>query len=115
MIDGYLYGCSGRNAPDSDFRCLDFKTGEVAWADSRRTRCSVTQVGDRLVLLEERGRLQVIQPNPERLDVVAEWDLSTATGDRPAISYPCWAAPIVVGDRLILRGTSKVLCLRWPS
>jgi outer membrane protein assembly factor BamB len=112
VIDGYLYGCSGRNAPDSDLRCIEFETGKVSWIDSRRIRSSVTRVGDHMLVLEERGLLQVIQPSPEELKVVAEWDLAIPDGDRPALSYPCWAAPIVVGDRLLLRGTSQVLCLR---
>ncbi len=115
VIDGYLYGCNGRNPPDSDFRCIDFQTGEVKWIDPRRIRSSVTRVGDHLVVLEERGRLQVVEPSPQELKVVAEWDLAVPDGDRPAISYPCWAAPIVVGDRLILRGTSQVLCLKLAS
>jgi outer membrane protein assembly factor BamB len=112
VIDGNLYGCSGRNAPDSDFRCIDFRSGEVKWIDPRRIRSSVTRVGDHLLVLEERGRLQVVEPSPQELKVVAEWDLAVPDGDRPAISYPCWAAPIVVDDRLILRGTSQVLCLK---
>ncbi len=103
VINGQLYGCSGRNSPDSDFRCIDFKTGEVKWTDPRRIRSSVTRVGDRLLVFEERGTLQVVEPQTEGLKVIAEWELD--------LSFPCWAAPIVVGNKLILRGTSKVLCL----
>ena len=110
LVDGLLYGCSGRNAPDSDFRCIDFQTGKLQWSDPRRIRSSLTRVGDHLIVLEERGVVQVIRPNPKELDVVAEWDLSRSDGDRPAIAYPCWAAPIVVGSKLILRGDQKVLC-----
>ena len=111
LVDGYLYGCSGRNAPDSDFRCIDWKTGEVQWSDSRRIRSSVTRVGDHLVVIEERGTLQILRIDPSKLDVVAEWDLQLAEGDRPAIEYPCWAAPVVVGTKLLVRGTDRILCL----
>ncbi len=115
LIDGNLYGCSGRNPPDCDFRCVDFKTGDIKWTDPRRIRSSVTRVGDHLLVLEERGILRVIDPNPSELRTVAEWDLGLPDGDRPAIGYPCWAAPIVVGNKLILRGTSKVLCLELAT
>jgi outer membrane protein assembly factor BamB len=111
QIDGYLYGCSGRNAPDSDFRCIDFKTGEVQWSDPRRMRLSLVRVGDMLVAMEERGVLQVIKANPNQLDVVAQWNLSVPQGNRPAIDYPCWAAPVVVGTKLLVRGTDRVICL----
>lgn len=111
LVDGYLYGCSGRNAPDSDFRCIDFKTGQVQWSDSRRIRSSVTRLGDFLLVLEERGLFQVLKANPEELELVAQWDLGEAAGDRPGLAYPCWSAPVVVGNKLIVRGTDRVLCL----
>ena len=112
LVDGFLYGCSGRNAPDSDFRCVNFMTGKVQWSDSRRIRSSVTRVGQFLVVLEERGVLQILTANPEELDKVAQWDLGVANKKRPAIEYPCWSAPIVVGDLLIVRGTNQVVALQ---
>jgi outer membrane protein assembly factor BamB len=115
LIDGYLYGCNGRNAPDSDFRCLDFMTGKVMWNDSRRIRSAVTRLGDHLLVLEERGFFQVLKANPERLELVAEWDFSEPEGNRPALGYPCWSAPIVVGKKLIIRGTDRVVCLEFAT
>jgi hypothetical protein len=114
LVDGFLYGCSGRNPSDSDFRCIRFETGEVQWVDPRRIRSSVTRVGDHLVVLEELGKLQIIKADPRRMELVAQWDLSRPSADRPAIGYPCWAAPIVVGDKLIVRGDTKVLCMKLP-
>ncbi|NND97432.1 MAG: PQQ-like beta-propeller repeat protein [Pirellulaceae bacterium] len=111
LTDGHVFGCSGRNAPDSDFRCIEWMTGKVKWSDSRRIRSAVTQVGDHLLVLEERGLMQVIKANVEEMEVVNEWELQTAEGNRPALNYPCWAAPIVVGDKVLVRGDEKVLCL----
>lgn len=111
LYDGHLYGCSGRNAPDSDLRCIDWLSGEVKWVDERRTRTQVTGAGDVLVVLEERGTVEIIRPTPEKLDVIATWKLNEPDGDRPAITYPCWAAPIVDGDKVMVRGDRTVLCL----
>ncbi|MCO8123980.1 PQQ-like beta-propeller repeat protein [Stieleria sp. TO1_6] len=105
LIDGFLYGCSGRNNPDSDFRCVEFATGKVRWVDERRIRTSVTRVADKVIVWDEIGRMQIIRPNPERLDVVAEYDFTDL------VSSPCWAAPIVVGNRMLIRGDEKVVCL----
>ena len=105
LVDGFLYGCSGRNNPDSDFRCVEFLTGKVRWNDDRRIRTSVARAGEHLVVLDEKGQVQVVRPRPERLDVVAEYDFSDQ------IRSPCWAAPIIVGDRMLLRGDRNVLCL----
>ncbi|WP_146520809.1 PQQ-binding-like beta-propeller repeat protein [Stieleria varia] len=123
LIDGYLYGCSGRNGPDSDFRCVKWSTGEVMWVDNRRTRSSVAQVNDHLLVWDEGGQLQVIKPNPKGLDVIAAWDMAEPAQQsddkdakiRPALSYPCWSAPIVIGDRLLLRGDQYVVCLRLAT
>ena len=111
LVDGFLYGCSGRNAPDSDFRCIEFKTGKVRWSDSRRIRSSVTRIGDHLLVIEERGLFQVLKANPNELELVAQWDFGEPDGDRPGLAYPCWSAPVVVGNRLLVRGTDRVLCL----
>ena len=105
LIDGFLYGCSGRNNPDSDFRCIEFATGTLRWNDGRRMRSSCALAGDHLVVLEERGEMQIVRPNPEKLDIVAEYDLTDL------IRYPCWAAPIIVGNRLLVRGDRNVVCL----
>lgn len=115
LFDGYLYGCSGRNAPDSDLRCIDWLSGQVKWVDERRTRTQVTRAGKVLIVLEERGTVEVIRPTPEKLDVIATWKLGQPDGARPAITYPCWAAPIVDGDRVLVRGDRTVLCLRLPQ
>lgn len=115
LVDGFLYGCSGRNAPDSDFRCINFRTGEVMWNDSRRIRSAVTRLGEYLLVIEERGLFQVLNANPEKLDLVAQWDFGQADGDRPALGYPCWSAPVVVGEKLILRGTDQVVCLQFAT
>jgi len=115
LVNGCLYGCSGRNAPDSDFRCVEWKTGEVQWVDPRRTRSSVARLGSQLVVLEERGLLQVVQVNARQLEIVAEWDLSEDSGERPGIHFPCWAAPVIIGNQILVRGTDRILCLEFAT
>ena len=115
LINGFLYGCSGRNAPDSDLRCVELQTGNVKWMDPRRIRSSTTRVDNHLLVLEERGVLQILNVNPEKMDLVAEWDLAVPKPPRPDIQYPCWAAPIVVGDLLLVRGNRKVLCFKLAT
>ena len=115
LVGGYLYGSSGRNAPDSDFRCIEFATGEVRWVDPRRIRSSVTLVGDHLLVVEERGRVQVLKVNPAEMEEIAVWDLSEGQGDRPPLRYPCWSAPVVVGNQLLVRGNRQVISLALAS
>ena len=109
LFQGYLYGSSGRNNPDSDLRCIEFATGKIRWSDDRGRRTSVALAGQQLVVLDEKGRMQIVQPTPERLDVVAEFDFS----DR--LTSPCWSAPIIVGNQMLIRGNRSVLCLAIPT
>lgn len=118
LYDGFLYACSGRNAPDSDFRCVDFLTGEVKWTDLARRRSTATRVSDVLLILKETGTLHVARCTPTRYEELGVWTLNEpdVSGDvRPAINYPAWAAPVVVGDQVLVRGDKNVLSLRLPE
>ncbi len=119
LHQGFLYACSGRNAPDSDFRCVDFATGKVQWTAMERRRSAATRLGEVLLVLKETGTLHVVRCTPERFDEIAVWNLDEASGDgsadRPAIRYPCWAAPIIAGDSVLVRGDETVLCLKLPT
>lgn len=113
VIDSYLYGCSGRNQPDSDFRCVRLSDGEVQWFDRRHERSSVLHIDDHLIVLGEYGNLELIKPNPEKLEVVKEVDLSEIADPndgRPLLSSPCWAAPIVSRGLLYVRGANRLVC-----
>lgn len=115
LQDGFLYACSGRNAPDSDLRCVEFSTGEVQWTSLGRRRSTATRIGDVLMVLEERGELHLVRCTPTRYEPIATWSLDTEENDRPAIRYPCWAAPIIAGDCFLIRGDETVLCLELPA
>lgn len=114
VIDGYLYGCSGRNEPDSDFRCVRLSDGHVQWAVRRHERSSVLSVDGYLVVLGENGHLELIRPNPEKPEVIARADLSQINDPRdgqPLLEPPCWAAPVLSHGLMYIRGNTKLLCL----
>ncbi len=111
LVDGWLYGCSGRNEPDSDLRCISWHNGQVAWADDRRSRCSLLYVDGHLVTLDESGLLELIKVDPERLSVISSIDLERAAAGRQPLGRPYWAAPILSHGLLYVRGSERVLCL----
>lgn len=130
VVGDYLYGCNGRNQPDSDFRCIRISDGEVQWRDRRHERSSVTFVDGYLVVLGEYGRLELVNPTPDKLDVLAEADLSDirippnkslegtsssepgSTLSGPLLSYPCWAAPVISHGLLYIRGKDHLICMQ---
>jgi outer membrane protein assembly factor BamB len=110
-VDGYLYGCSGRNEPDSDLRCIQWSDGKVQWSDPRRIRSSLLYVDGHLIVLDENGRLQLIKANPQQLNVVTEIELGKRGEDgRPLLRRPCWAAPILSHGLLYVRGEDQLAC-----
>lgn len=117
-IDGYLYGCSGRNAP-VDLRCIEWKTGKVMWTAPHRPRSSLLYFDGHFVCLEEDGHLMLLKANPEKFDVVSEVVLKAPATDPPTpdaqrrdlLIEPCWAAPILSHGLLYVRGNDRLVCL----
>ena len=115
LVGDYLYGCSGRNQPDSDFRCIRLRDGAVQWTDRRHERSSVLAVDGYLIVLGEYGRLELIKPTPEKLEVIAECDLNAVAAKvdgRPLLDYPCWAAPVLSDGKLYVRGNNRLVAFQ---
>lgn len=106
LHQGYVYGCSGRHSSGADLRCVELATGEVKWTRRGFGRCSVTLVGGNLILLGERGRLMLVEATPEEFRLITE----RAASDEFSLEPNCWAAPIIAGGRLYVRGGKKVGC-----
>ncbi|RMF44749.1 MAG: hypothetical protein D6753_01835 [Planctomycetota bacterium] len=114
LVGEYLYGCSGRNQPDADFRCIRFRDGQVQWTHRTHERSSVLVVDGYLIVLGELGNLECLRPNPAQREVVAQVDLNAIADPadgHPLLSAPCWAPPVLSHGRLYLRGRDKLICL----
>lgn len=55
--EGYLYGFHGRQEEGQSLRCVEAKTGKVAWKQDGFGAGTVTLAGDRLLVLRENGEL----------------------------------------------------------
>lgn len=123
-VDGYLYGCSGRNPPDAELRCIEWATGKVQWNmtnDPARARTSLLYVDGHFVCLTEYGKLQLIRVNHDECEIVSELilrragesqDVDPIDGQRPRLlRYPCWAAPVLSHGLLYVRGEDRLVCL----
>ncbi|HXD87267.1 MAG TPA: PQQ-binding-like beta-propeller repeat protein [Urbifossiella sp.] len=102
--DGFVYGCSGRHDTEADLRCIELKTGDVKWIEKRTKRCSLLMVDGYFVCLSEYGTLSLLKVNAAKYDEVSKYEV-------PELQYPCWAAPVLSGGLLYVRGKGKLLCL----
>jgi len=132
-VDGYLYGFSGRHEREGSFRCLDLKNGKVLWEtsgfggninDLRQDpitgkikdkngntipwpffgRGSKIQIGDKFIVLGERGTLSLVKINPEKFEEISRTSYKQ-------IRYPAWTAPVLSRKRLYLRSEDTLICL----
>ncbi len=100
--DGYLYGMDGRHERGSNFRCIDFMTGEIQWtADEGLGRASFFMAEGNLVALGERGRLALIEVNPKAYVEKARVRVS---------SRRIWTPPIMAQGLLYIRNERQVRC-----
>jgi outer membrane protein assembly factor BamB len=83
-------------------KCVELATGKVRWTQADLRHCSITPVGARFLLLEDEGGLVLMDPNPEGFR-----ELARSTLPQKA---KFWAAPLVAGDRLIVRASDSVAC-----
>jgi len=111
-VDGYLYGGSGRNPPDSDLRCIELATGKVMWKENVQSRCSLLQVDGHFICLDEQGPITLLKINPQKYEEVSRLELNVAQGDRSGLlKDPCWAAPVLAHGLLYVRGKDRLVCL----
>ena len=115
LHDGHLYAFSGRNEPDSLFRCVELATGEVKWSREERWRAYTTKQPNvygrgsavlaegKLFVLGEGGLLGLFEANPAK-------PVELGRHQVPELKYPCWAAPILSDKRLYVRSEDYLIC-----
>ncbi len=116
LLNGLLYAFSGRNEPDADFRCVDFRTGELKWIRDEKWQHGSTKTPDKygrgsailadgkLIVLGEGGLLGLFKPNPKQDEEVSRFQV-------PQLQYPSWAAPVLSRGKLYLRSENRLVCL----
>ena len=118
--EGYVYAFSGRNEPDARLRCVEWKTGKIAWERDERWvpysskqppvygRGSMIMADGKLIALGEGGLLGLFKPNSARVEEISRYQL-------PQLHYPCWAAPVLSRKKVYLRSEDRLLCLDFKK
>ena len=111
VIGDAMYGCSGRHSAQAELKCVDWKKGEVNWAQRGLSRSSLTYVDGHFVVLGEQGRLLLIKADSNEFSPVTEY--TPGSGDNGVqFKSPCWAAPIVANGLLYVRGKDQLACFQ---
>ena len=117
FLDGHLYAFSGRDEPDAQFNCVEFKTGKLTWSRDEHwqkhppqgsqfpvyARGSAIFADGKLIALGEGGKLGLFKANPKQAGEICSFQI-------PQLGYPCWAAPVLSRKRLYLRNENRLVC-----
>jgi len=99
LLDGYLYGFDGNSNLGRVVRltCMDFNTGQVAWAE-RGMGCGSLMIADgKLLILGEDGTLIVAKATPKGLQELAR---------SAFLEGRCWTVPVLLNGHVYGRNAS---------
>ncbi|HVW00114.1 MAG TPA: PQQ-binding-like beta-propeller repeat protein [Planctomycetaceae bacterium] len=86
------------------FTCLDVATGKESWTTTPYGKYwSMVANGSKILALDERGDLLLINANPEKFDLL----------DSRKIAENSWAHVAVVGDQVFVRELNAMTVYRW--
>jgi outer membrane protein assembly factor BamB len=89
---------------DNGILCgVDAETGRRLWKNGRYGHGQILKVGEHLMVMEERGRLNLLKPDAEGHHPL---------GNVAALDRKTWNHPVLVDDFLILRNDQEIVCLQ---
>ena len=97
-------GSASLTNPSITLRCVETKTGKVAWERPKVGRyhaAIVRTANGKLVMLDDDGSLVMFDPDPKAYKELA----------RAKVCGPTWAHPALVGGRLYLRDEKELICV----
>jgi outer membrane protein assembly factor BamB len=117
LCHGYLYAFSGRDEPDAQFNCVEFRTGRLMWSRDEKWqkhpphgsqfpaygRGSAILADGKLIALGEGGKLGLFKENPKQAEEICSFQV-------PQLGYACWTAPVLSRKKLYLRSEDRLLC-----
>lgn len=102
VIEGKIF-LHGR---DKKFHCLDPVTGKTLWSSEKKfgEYCSMVTQGNRILALDQRGFLLLIEADPTKFQLLSQLNLETP---------PTWAHLAVCGEELYVRHLEGLHLYRW--
>jgi hypothetical protein len=100
LVDGMLFGSSD----PSLLTCLDYKTGDVKWADKGSGKCSVLCADGMLYCRDEKGPLTLVEATPEGYRQKGRFDQPDRS-DKNA-----WPHLVIAHGMMYVRDQDVLLC-----
>jgi outer membrane protein assembly factor BamB len=111
LLGDYLYmvnGAATLTNPTITLRCVEAKTGKVAWEKSNVGKyhaALIRTANDKLLLHSDSGELSLLEPNPKEFQELAKSRVCGST----------WAHPALANGKLYIRDDKDLICVELPS
>ena len=93
----YIYGSNWINNGKGKWVCLKWDTGEVRYETDWNNKGSIVSADGLFYVYEEKaGNVGLVNPNPEKWDVISSFKVTNGTG-------PHWAHPFIKDGKMYLR------------
>ena len=93
IVDGYVYSSGHKSR---GWFCYDWKTGDEKWNATDLGSGVIIMAGDKFIFYTDRGELALVNPNPEKLDVISKTKVEFGSAQH-------WAHPVVHNGILYVR------------
>ncbi len=101
LYDGHVYGAADR-FNNSKWICLDWKTGEMKYAERGVGKGSLTAAEGMLYTMNEKRRVGLVKATPDGHQVISQFEIPEG-GEGPT-----WAHPVICGGRLYIRHSDRL-------
>ena len=97
----YFYASSGDFGP-APLTAVKIATGEIAWQQRGFAKANFVHADGKVILLDEDGKLALVQLTPDGLKVMAQSE---------QLTNPAWTPPTLSGSTLLIRDRSSIEAL----
>ena len=107
LVGDYVY--FGNRHGSGHPTCVDFKTGEVKWKETKGAAGgggsgSVVYADGRLYFRYESGKMALVKADPDKFEVVGSFDIPEPS------KKPSWQHPVVANGKLYIRDQDNLHC-----
>jgi outer membrane protein assembly factor BamB len=103
LWQGYLYGVDDVSNSKYELKCLDWKTGEVKWAEPKFGKGSLIIADGKIIGLGDKGELMVAEASPSGFKPISHAQV---------LGGKCWTMPVLANGRIYCRNAKgDLICL----
>lgn len=102
LTNGYIYGSNWLNNSKGNWCCIDWETGEKKYEEEFQSKGSIVSTPNQLYIYTEKGYVGLLNPNPEKFDLVSSFRIKDGDGTH-------WAHPTIHDGKLYIRHGNVLL------